>query len=43
MIGGAKVSVPDETYSSSNIKGAPSGRLLVVLVDQGNIRAPAGR
>jgi VWFA-related protein len=44
MIGsGAKVSVPDETYSSSNIRGAPSGRLIVVLVDQGNIRTGAGR
>lgn len=41
--GAAKISIPDETYSSSNIKGAPSGRLIVVLVDQGNIRTGAGR
>lgn len=38
-----KVSVPDETYSSSNAKGAPSGRLIVILVDQGNIRTGAAR
>jgi VWFA-related protein len=43
IAGPAKVNVPDETYSSSNTKGAPSGRLIVVLVDQGNIRTGAGR
>ncbi len=34
---------PDETFFSSNAKGAPSGRLIVVLVDQGNIRTGAAR
>jgi VWFA-related protein len=43
IAGPAKVNAPDETYSSSNTKGAPSGRLIVVLVDQGNIRTGAGR
>jgi VWFA-related protein len=38
-----KVEVPDETFSSSNAKGAPSGRLIVLLVDQGNIRTGAAR
>ena len=33
----------DETYFSSNSKGAPSGRLIVILVDQGNIRTGAVR
>lgn len=33
----------DETYFSSNSKGAPSGRLIVILVDQGNIRTGAAR
>ena len=39
----AKVVVPDETFSSSNAKGAPRGRLIVLLVDQGNIRTGAAR
>lgn len=39
----ATVSVPDETFSSSNAKGAPRGRLIVILVDQGNIRTGAAR
>jgi len=39
----AKVVVPDETFSSSNAKGAPSGRLIVLLIDQGNIRTGAAR
>jgi VWFA-related protein len=34
---------PDETFFSSNAKGAPSGRLIVILVDQGNIRTGAAR
>ena len=34
---------PDETFFSSNAKGAPSGRLIVILVDQGNIRSGAAR
>ncbi|HEX8029521.1 MAG TPA: VWA domain-containing protein [Vicinamibacterales bacterium] len=38
-----KVVVPDETFSSSNAKGAPRGRLIVLLVDQGNIRTGAAR
>jgi VWFA-related protein len=37
------VAVPDETYSSSNVRGAPSGRLIVLLIDQGNIRTGAAR
>ncbi|MDO8680975.1 MAG: VWA domain-containing protein [Acidobacteriota bacterium] len=43
---GAPVKVaakPDETFFSSNAKGAPSGRLIVILVDQGNIRTGAAR
>lgn len=39
----AKVVVPDETFSSSNAKGAPRGRLIVLLIDQGNIRNGAAR
>src|SRR5688572_29105242 len=38
-----KVAVADETFSSSNSKGAPSGRLIVLLIDQGNIRTGAAR
>ncbi len=38
-----KVVVPDETFSSSNAKGAPRGRLIVLLIDQGNIRSGAAR
>jgi VWFA-related protein len=38
-----KVVVPDETYWSSNSKGAPSGRLVMILVDQGNIRSGSAR
>jgi VWFA-related protein len=38
-----KVEPPDETFSSSNAKGAPSGRLIVLLIDQGNIRTGAAR
>src|SRR5262245_14159542 len=34
---------PDETYFSSNQKGAPSGRLILILVDQGNIRTGSAR
>jgi VWFA-related protein len=34
---------PDETFFTSNAKGAPSGRLIVILVDQGNIRTGAAR
>jgi len=39
----AKVVVPNETFSSSNAKGAPRGRLIVLLIDQGNIRTGAAR
>ena len=39
----AKVVIPDETFSSSNAKGAPRGRLIVLLIDQGNIRTGAAR
>ena len=38
-----KVVVADETFSSSNAKGQPSGRLIVILVDQGNIRTGSAR
>ena len=38
-----KVVVADETFSTSNAKGAPRGRLIVLLVDQGNIRTGAAR
>ena len=38
-----EVPKPDETFFSSNVKGAPSGRLIVILVDQGNIRLGAAR
>jgi VWFA-related protein len=38
-----KIVVPDETFSSSNAKGAPSGRLIMILVDQGNIRSGSAR
>ena len=38
-----QVVVADETSFSSNAKGAPRGRLIVLLVDQGNIRAGAAR
>ena len=38
-----KVVVPDETFSSSNSKGAPSGRLVMLLIDQGNIRTGSAR
>ncbi len=34
---------PDETYFTSNAKGAPSGRLILLLIDQGNIRTGAAR
>lgn len=34
--------VPDP-FSSSNAKGAPRGRLIVLLIDQGNIRTGAAR
>lgn len=42
---GAPVKVPvvDETFSTSNAKGAPRGRLIVLLIDQGNIRTGAAR
>ena len=39
----AEASRPDETYFSSNAKGAPTGRLIVLLIDQGNIRAGGAR
>src|SRR6478736_6533285 len=39
----ARVVVPDETFSSSNAKGAPRGRLIMLLIDQGNIRTGAAR
>ena len=38
-----KIAAPDETFSSSNAKGAPSGRLILILVDQGNIRTGSAR
>jgi VWFA-related protein len=38
-----KVVVADETFASSNAKGAPSGRLIMILVDQGNIRTGSAR
>ena len=34
---------PDETFFTSNAKGAPSGRLVLLLIDQGNIRTGAAR
>jgi VWFA-related protein len=34
---------PDETFFTSNAKGAPSGRLMLLLIDQGNIRTGAAR
>ncbi|MFA5908379.1 MAG: VWA domain-containing protein [Vicinamibacterales bacterium] len=34
---------PDETFFSSNSKGAPLGRLVLLLIDQGNIRTGAAR
>ena len=34
---------PDETFFTSNAKGAPSGRLVLLLIDQGNIRVGAAR
>src|SRR5436190_3591774 len=36
-----KIVVPDETFSSSNAKGAPRGRLIVLLIDPGNNRTGA--
>ena len=36
-------SAPDDTFFSSNAKGAPSGRLVLLLIDQGNIRTGAAR
>ncbi len=39
-----KVAAPvDETFFTSNQKGAPSGRLILILVDQGNIRTGSAR
>jgi VWFA-related protein len=38
-----KVVVADETFSTSNAKGAPRGRLITLLIDQGNIRTGAAR
>ena len=39
-----KVAAPvDETFFSSNQKGAPVGRLIMILVDQGNIRTGSAR
>ena len=44
VIGAApKIVAPDETFSSSNAKGAPRGRLIVLLIDQGNIRTGTAR
>lgn len=37
------VALPDEAYFTSNAKGAPSGRLVMLLIDQGNIRTGAAR
>lgn len=37
------VAAPDEAFFTSNAKGAPSGRLIMLLVDQGNIRTGAAR
>lgn len=34
---------PDETFFTSNTKGAPSGRLVMLLIGQGNIRMGAAR
>jgi len=39
----AKSVVRDETYWSANIKGAPSGRLIVLLIDHDNIRTGTAR
>jgi VWFA-related protein len=39
----AKIALPDETFSTSNAKGALSGRLILILVDQGNIRTGSAR
>ena len=38
-----KVVVADETFATSNAKGAPRGRLITLLIDQGNIRTGAAR
>src|SRR5215203_3958202 len=38
-----KVVVADEAFSTSNAKGAPRGRLITLLIDQGNIRTGAAR
>ena len=44
-IGGprAAAAAPDDTFFSSNSKGAPSGRVVLLLIDQGNIRTGAAR
>ena len=38
-----KVVAADETFFTSNAKGAPRGRLITLLIDQGNIRTGAAR
>ena len=38
-----KIVLADETFASSNAKNAPRGRLIVLLIDQGNIRTGAAR
>ncbi len=38
-----KVVVADERFATSNAKGAPRGRLITLLIDQGNIRTGAAR
>lgn len=38
-----KVVVADETFATSNARGAPRGRLIVLLIDEGNIRTGAAR
>ena len=45
VIGGPSKAAPppDETFFTSNAAGAPSGRLIVLLIDQGNIRIGAAR
>ena len=37
------VAPPDEAFFTSNAKGAPSGRVILLLIDQGNIRTGAAR
>jgi VWFA-related protein len=39
----AEAALADGAYFSTNDKGAPPGRLILILVDQGNIRTGQGR